>query len=231
MREQIDWDAVARVAPRSRRSRGRSCPARTSSTVDVPERSPRAMSKRAAAVRRRRGVQRDALRERRARGGARHRRCAIVGHDVFLTGQVATPTGATPRDHVRRTTSRPNTRCTTSSRCSPVAEAPPAAGGDAHVIRVAAVGDVHMAADDPAGSLARASQPCPSTPTCCCSPATSPARRRRGELQVLLDELDAAAVPIVAVLGNHDYRVRPRRGSSSKLLERAACTCSRATAT
>jgi Icc-related predicted phosphoesterase len=85
------------------------------------------------------------------------------------------------------------------------------------VIRVAAVGDVHMAADA-RGSLHDAFATLPEHADLLLLAGDLTRTGTEDELQVLLDELDAAAVPQFAVLGNHDFE-SDRVDALVKLLE------------
>jgi Icc-related predicted phosphoesterase len=85
------------------------------------------------------------------------------------------------------------------------------------MIRVAAVGDVHMAADA-RGSLHDAFATLPEHADVLLLAGDLTRTGTEDELQVLLDELDAAAVPQFAVLGNHDFE-SDRVDALVKLLE------------
>jgi len=85
------------------------------------------------------------------------------------------------------------------------------------VIRVAAVGDVHMAADA-RGSLHDAFATLPEHADILLLAGDLTRTGTEDELQVLLDELDAAVVPQFAVLGNHDFESE-RADALVKLLE------------
>jgi Icc-related predicted phosphoesterase len=85
------------------------------------------------------------------------------------------------------------------------------------VIRVAAVGDVHMSADA-RGSLHDAFATLSAVADVLLLAGDLTRTGTEDELQVLIDELDAAAVPQFAVLGNHDFE-SDRVDSLVKLLE------------
>jgi len=85
------------------------------------------------------------------------------------------------------------------------------------VIRVAAVGDVHMS-EDARGSLHEAFAALPDRADVLLLAGDLTRTGTEDELQVLLDELDAAAVPQYAVLGNHDFEC-DRVDALVKLLE------------
>ena len=85
------------------------------------------------------------------------------------------------------------------------------------MIRVAAVGDVHMA-DDARGTLRDAFARLPEVADVLLLAGDLTRTGTEDQLQVLLDELDAAAVPQFAVLGNHDFE-SDRAETLVKLLE------------
>jgi Icc-related predicted phosphoesterase len=85
------------------------------------------------------------------------------------------------------------------------------------VIRVAAVGDVHMA-EDARGTLHDAFARLPDVADVLLLAGDLTRTGTEDELQVLLDELDAVAVPRFAVLGNHDFE-SDRVDALTKLLE------------
>jgi len=85
------------------------------------------------------------------------------------------------------------------------------------VIRVAAVGDVHMAADA-RGSLHDAFAALPEHADVLLLAGDLTRTGTEDELQVLLEELDGAPVPQFAVLGNHDFE-SDRVDALVKLLE------------
>jgi len=86
------------------------------------------------------------------------------------------------------------------------------------VIRVAAIGDVHMS-DDARGTLHDAFARLPDVADVLLLAGDLTRTGTEDQLQVLLDELDAAAVPQFAVLGNHDFEA-DRVEALVKLLER-----------
>jgi Icc-related predicted phosphoesterase len=85
------------------------------------------------------------------------------------------------------------------------------------VIRVAAVGDVHMS-EDARGTLHDAFARLPEVADVLLLAGDLTRTGTEDELQVLLDELGAAAVPRFAVLGNHDFE-SDRVDALVKLLE------------
>jgi Icc-related predicted phosphoesterase len=72
------------------------------------------------------------------------------------------------------------------------------------VIRVAAVGDVHMA-EDARGTLRDAFDQLPDVADVLLLAGDLTRTGAEDELRVLLDELDGVTVPRLAVFGNHDY--------------------------
>jgi Icc-related predicted phosphoesterase len=96
------------------------------------------------------------------------------------------------------------------------------------VIRVAAVGDVHMA-DDARGTLRDAFAHLPEVADVFLLAGDLTRTGTEDELQVLLDELDGVGVPQFAVLGNHDFEsdrsdvlVKRLEGSGVRVLEGSA---------
>jgi Icc-related predicted phosphoesterase len=85
------------------------------------------------------------------------------------------------------------------------------------VIRVAAIGDVHMS-DDARGTLHDAFARLPDVADVLLLAGDLTRTGTEDQLQVLLDELDAAVVPQFAVLGNHDFEA-DRVEALVKLLE------------
>ena len=85
------------------------------------------------------------------------------------------------------------------------------------MIRIAAVGDVHMSADA-RGSLHDAFATLPEHADVLLLAGDLTRTGTEDELQVLLDELDAVAVPQFAVFGNHDFE-SDRVDALVKLLE------------
>jgi Icc-related predicted phosphoesterase len=96
------------------------------------------------------------------------------------------------------------------------------------VIRVAAVGDVHMA-EDARGTLRDAFAHLPEVADVFLLAGDLTRTGTEDELQVLLDELDGVGVPQFAVLGNHDFEsdrsdvlVKRLEGSGVRVLEGSA---------
>jgi Icc-related predicted phosphoesterase len=96
------------------------------------------------------------------------------------------------------------------------------------VIRVAAVGDVHMA-EDARGTLRDAFAHLPDVADVFLLAGDLTRTGTEDELQVLLDELDGVDVPQFAVLGNHDLEsdrsdvlVKRLEGSGVRVLEGSA---------
>jgi Icc-related predicted phosphoesterase len=87
------------------------------------------------------------------------------------------------------------------------------------VIRIAAVGDVHMA-DDARGTLHEAFAQLPDAADALLLAGDLTRTGTEAELQVLLDELGDTPVPRYAVLGNHDFE-SDRAEALVKLLEGA----------
>jgi len=87
------------------------------------------------------------------------------------------------------------------------------------VIRVAAIGDVHMAGDA-RGTLHEAFARLPDVADVLLLAGDLTRRGTEEELEVLLDELGGVPVPQVAVLGNHDFE-SDRSDALVKLLEGA----------
>jgi Icc-related predicted phosphoesterase len=87
------------------------------------------------------------------------------------------------------------------------------------VIRVAAIGDMHMARDA-RGTLSDAFAQLPDVADVLLLAGDLTRRGTEDELRVLLDELSGIAVPMVAVLGNHDFESE-RSDALVKLLEGA----------
>jgi len=87
------------------------------------------------------------------------------------------------------------------------------------VIRVAAIGDVHMAADA-RGTLRNAFAAVGDVADVLLLAGDLTRLGTEDELQVLLDELDGVDIPRVAVLGNHDYE-SDRVDALVKLLDAA----------
>ena len=87
------------------------------------------------------------------------------------------------------------------------------------MIRIAAVGDVHMA-EDARGSLRDAFARLPEAADVLLLAGDLTRLGTEDELQVLLDELDGVDVPQLAVLGNHDLE-SDRGDALTKLLEGA----------
>jgi Icc-related predicted phosphoesterase len=93
------------------------------------------------------------------------------------------------------------------------------------VIRVAAVGDVHMA-EDARGTLRDAFARLPEVADAFLLAGDLTRTGTEDELQLLLDELDGVRVPQFAVLGNHDFEsdrsdvlVKRLEGSGVRVLE------------
>jgi Icc-related predicted phosphoesterase len=96
------------------------------------------------------------------------------------------------------------------------------------VIRVAAVGDVHMA-EDARGTLRDAFAHLPEVADVFLLAGDLTRTGTEDELQVLLDELDGVGLPQFAVLGNHDFEsdrsdvlVKRLEGSGVRVLEGSA---------
>jgi Icc-related predicted phosphoesterase len=87
------------------------------------------------------------------------------------------------------------------------------------VIRIAAVGDVHMS-EDARGSLRDAFAALPDAADVLLLAGDLTRIGTEDELQVLLSELEGADLPTLAVLGNHDYE-SDRADALVKLLEGA----------
>jgi Icc-related predicted phosphoesterase len=87
------------------------------------------------------------------------------------------------------------------------------------MIRVAAVGDVHMA-EDARGSLRDSFARLPEVADVLLLAGDLTRLGTEDELQVLVDELDGVALPQLAVLGNHDFESE-RADSLVKLLDGA----------
>ena len=86
-------------------------------------------------------------------------------------------------------------------------------------VRLAAVGDLHVKKTSQ-GALAPLLAPVNERRTCCCCVAISPTTACRKRPRILAKELTAVVrIPIVAVLGNHDYESGQQREVCAILAE------------
>ena len=71
-------------------------------------------------------------------------------------------------------------------------------------LRVAAIGDLHVMEDSVAPYRELFAE-ISNQRTCSCCAATSPISARRSEAEILAEDIRSCSIPVLGVLGNHDY--------------------------